>query len=123
MWTSIEISKNKIEKDTGKATLINLPNKSNYKGYSFWHPSKLVRSKGCNFTFSFNDSFEFKIFKNGKGKYNKFDKLDEITICASEIIEEFEVINDNLVTCNAFLEVIEPTKIKKDVKVLEELCN
>lgn len=90
MWTSIEINRNQIETETEKAILIKLPKNSNLNGFVFWHPSKLVRNgKGRMLTFSFNEDFVFKIFKNGKGKTNKFKKIDEIIINAEEMENEW----------------------------------
>ena len=59
MWHKIEISENNIEASTDKAVLIKMRRNSNYDGFVFWHPKKLVREEGKMFTFSFNDEFKF----------------------------------------------------------------
>lgn len=73
MWKNINISKNNIDHETAKAVLIKMPNKSDYKGYCFWHSSKLVR-KGRNknsISIGYTNDFTFKLIKYGNGKYNK----------------------------------------------------
>ena len=90
MWKNIEINIQNIETDTGKATLIKMPNKSRYAGYKFWHPSKLVRYGSNSYARSigYTDEFTFKLFKNGK--HNKFEVIDEIEIDVEEFEEAFK---------------------------------
>ena len=45
MWHKITISANSIEASTDKAVLIKMKHKSNYDGFVFWHPKKLVREE------------------------------------------------------------------------------
>ena len=96
MWKNIEINKQNIETDTGKATLIKMPNKSKYAGYKFWHPSKLIRygSNDYAIKIGYNDDFVFKLKKYGKGKYNFKDVVDEIEISVKEFEESFECMED-----------------------------
>jgi hypothetical protein len=87
-WNKIAANSNLIQQDTGRAVLIKVPKTD----WLFWHPSKCVRTSGKSgyrMTISFTDSFEFKLFKNGKGRYNKFEKIAERTATASEIMELF----------------------------------
>ena len=127
MWKNIEINVQNIETDTGKATLIKMPNKSEYAGYKFWHPSKLVRYGSNSYarSISYTDEFTFKLFKNGKGKYNKFDVIDEIEISVEEFEEAFECMEDCTKAKNdeTYLIVEEPKKIEKEIEVVKELKN
>ena len=127
MWKNIEINLQNIESDTGKATLIKMPNNSKYAGYKFWHPSKLVRDGSNSYAKSigYTDGFTFKLFKNGNGKYNKFDKIDEIEIDAKEFEEAFGCMEDCTKPKDdkTYLIVEEPDKVDKDVKVNKELVN
>ena len=133
MWKKINFNFQNIEGETFKATLIKMPNNSEYKGYVFWHPSKLVRSEGGNgyfVSFSYTDDFNFILLKNGKGKYNKKQILNELEINSQEMEKAFQVVDEKInfdlkenknKNENSFLEIKEPEKINKKVKIKEEL--
>lgn len=127
MWKNIEINVQNIEINTGKATLIKMPNNSEYAGYKFWHPSKLVRYGSNSYARSigYTDNFTFKLFKNGKGKYNKFDVIDEVEIDAEEFEEAFGCMKDctRAKEDNSYLIVKEPDKFEKEVKIEKSLLN
>ena len=124
MWKNIEINIQNIETDIGKATLIKMPNKSRYAGYKFWHLSKLVRNGSNSYarTITYNEDWEFKLFKNGNGKHNKFEVVDEIKI---GIEEAFECMSDctRSKSEETYLIVKEPKKVDKEVKIEEKLKN
>lgn len=126
-WKNIQINVQNVEKETGKATLIKMPNKSNYAGYKFWHPSKLIRNGRNSYALSvsYNDTFKFKLFKNGKGKYNKFDVIDDLEISVEEFEEAFGCMEDctRSKSNETYLIVEEPDKIEKEIKIVEELKN
>lgn len=96
MWHSLKINKNNIKAETGKAVLIACPHSSEYDGYCFWHPSKLVREdrNGWTYSVSYTEDFDFRLKKYGKGKYNSREVLDEKTLGYKEIEEVFSVIDD-----------------------------
>ena len=87
MWYKSQVHKNSIITDTGKSVLIALPHKSEYDGFAFWHPSKLVREGKYRNTvsISYNEDFVFRLKKYGKGKYNCREIIDEIPLAADEI--------------------------------------
>lgn len=122
MWKSIKFNKQNIEHRTEKAVLIKMPKNSNYAGFAFWHPAKLVRTIGGNgyfMSFSYTDDFEFNIFKFE----NKTTKKQSISI--QDIEEAFELMNDKI-GCDmehddSYLIVTEPVEINKDVSIVEEL--
>ena len=91
MWYKIEISSNNIEASTDKAVLIKMRRNSNYDGFVFWHPSKLVRKEGNMLTFSFNDEFKFKLKKYGNGKWNSRDAVREDAIGANVMLAEWRL--------------------------------
>ena len=125
MWKNIEINIQNIETDTGKATLIKMPNKSRYAGYKFWHPSKLVRYGSNSYARSigYTDEFTFKLFKNGK--HNKFEVIDEIEIDVEEFEEAFNCMSDCTrgKSNETYLIIKEPEKVEKEIKIEEELKN
>lgn len=120
-WKSIKFNAQNIEFETAKAVLIKMPNKSDYAGYMFWHPSKLVRTiggKGYFKSFSYTDEFEFKIFKQGKNR----QITAEAFLSTEEMEEAFEIVNEQLSGSDeCYLEVTEPTKIDDKVEIREEL--
>ncbi len=127
MWKNIEINLQNIETNTGKATLIKMPNNSDYAGYKFWHPSKLVRYGSNSYARSigYTDSFKFKLFKNGNGKYNKFDIIDEIEISVEEFEEAFGCMEDctRAKSDESYLIIKEPEKFEKDIEIEKSLLN
>lgn len=128
MWKNININMQNIIAETDKAVLINMPNNSDYKGYSFWHPSKLVRSGRHSHAVSlgYTDDFTFKLKKYGKGKYNKSQVVKEQEIDAEEFEIAFGVMNDNIKKpepkyINEY-ETHKPEKVEaEEVEALDEL--
>ena len=122
MWHKVYFNSQNIEHDTAKAVLIKMPNKSEYAGYKFWHPTKLVREeggKGYHMSFSFTEEFQFTIRKYGQNRQVTAEKI----IGWDEVLEAFEQVNEQI--CGheeAYLEVAEPDKVDRTVKVREELA-
>lgn len=120
-WKSIKFNAQNILIETAKAVLIKMPNNSDYAGYMFWHPAKLVRTiggKGYFKSFSYTDKFEFKVFKQGKNR----QITAEVVLSPEEMEEAFEIVNEQLSgTDECYLEVTEPTKIDDKVEIKAEL--
>lgn len=130
MWKNININKQNIKAETEKAILINMPHNSNYDGYSFWHPRKLVRDGKHSYAISlgYTEEFEFKLVKYGKGKYNSKEIIDQTVIDYEEFEEAFGVMSENIVapkTDNeSYVIVQEPTKVEdKEIEIEECLKN
>ncbi|MDY3778472.1 MAG: hypothetical protein SOZ53_06425 [Candidatus Onthovivens sp.] len=127
MWKNIEINIQNIEIDTGNAVLIKMPNKSKYASYKFWHPSKLIKygSNSNSVSIGYTNDFAFKLFKNGNGKYNKFNVIDEIEIDVEEFEDAFDCMSDctRAKSEESYLIVKEPEKVEKEIKIEEELKN
>ena len=97
-WKNITINKQNIKGETAKAFLIQMPHKSQFDGFSFWHPKKLVRP-GCNSyacELGYTDEWTFKLVKYGSGKWNQFEQIDNTSINAADFEEAFMPSNDNL---------------------------
>lgn len=120
MWKNITINHNQIEAQVGGASIVKLPKSCEYGDYKFFHPTKLIRTKGGMLSLGITEDFEVEIFKNGKGKYNKFEKLDQVQLSGAEILDLFGYEDENSST---FLEVEEPKKVDKNVEVAEDLKN
>ena len=87
-WQSVTIRSNQIKYNTGRAILVKCPNGSEYAGYCFFHPAKLIRRNYRNqseYSLSFTDNFEFHLEKKGQGRYNFKDVIAEATLSASEL--------------------------------------
>ena len=98
MWQSININSQNIQAKTERATLIKMPNKSIYKDFVFWHPSKLIRSgrHSSALSLSFTEDFTFNLFKNGKGKTNFNKKIAEKSLTADEFSSIFSTMDSNI---------------------------
>ena len=88
-WHKVSFNAQNIEHETANAVLINMRHNSAYDGFQFWNPKMLVRVEGYNLTFSFTDEFEFKLVKHVKGRYNQRDIIDQKTISADEMLEQW----------------------------------
>lgn len=124
MWQKIYFNAQNIEHETGRAVLINCPKKSNFSGWKFWHPAKLVREeggRGYHLSFSFTEEWEFKLFKQYKSGENPEKIVDFQTMM--EIFEQSnEDISERVEQANeTYVKVTEPTKVEKDVEVDESL--
>lgn len=123
MWKNLEVNKNNIEYRTIKAILIKMPNKSEFKGYSFWHPAKLVREgRQANLiNMAYTDEFVFHLKKYGQGRYNRKEVIDSVDITVEQMEECFEIVNNELE--ESYLKVTEPEKIEVKFGVNRDLLN
>jgi hypothetical protein len=87
-WLTVSAPSNLVQHQAGSAVLIKMPGSE----FRFWHPAKLVRFSGKNgyrMTFSFTEEFKFKLFRPGKGKHNRHEKIEEKTMTADAIMGAF----------------------------------
>lgn len=126
-WENVQINRQNIVTDSGRAVLFKCPKKSKYSGYMFWHPAKLVKRGAHIYAVKvvFSEFWDFKLFTTNK----RGEVTNEIEIDADEFKACFGVMSDNIIHSTAkreeaYLEVKEPTKVEsEEVKVNECLKN
>lgn len=122
-WKNLQINKNLIKYDTGKAVLIAMPHSSEYDGYKFWHPSKLVRpgSHAAAVTIGYTDEFVFRLKKYGNGRYNSREVLDEIPLAGDEMAAIFGIpLSDQEEPLIYTPETLEPENLGVDESLIDE---
>lgn len=94
-WKNLTISTNNIEISTEKSVLIKMPSNSCFAGFMFWHPAKLIRRGEHPYVkrMSYTEQFEFRLFKNGNGRFNYNKKIAEKTISAEEMEKAMEMMD------------------------------
>ena len=97
-WKSINVNANMIKARTDHSVLIAMPHSSRFDGFSFWHPSKLVRDgrHGAAISISYIDGFTFHLRKYGKGKWNSRAVIAEMDIGSEDLEEAFAVVDENI---------------------------
>ena len=83
-WNGFVINPNLIKVTTAKSVLIGMPTTSSYKGFSFWHSSKLVKT-GKMYMLLYTDDFVFHLKKYGHGRFNQREVLEEIDLSPEDI--------------------------------------
>lgn len=97
-WKSININANQVKAETCRSVLIAMPHNSDYDGWVFWHPAKLVREgrHSAALSLSYTDEFVFRLKRYGHGKWNRNEVLDEKEIGAADLEEAFGVVDENI---------------------------
>lgn len=90
-WKKIAFNVQNIQHETMNGVLIAMPHSSDHDGYKFWTSQKLVRQGRHSYErfLSVNEDMTFKLIKNGKGKFNKFEVIASKEITADELAEAF----------------------------------
>ena len=91
MWHKIAINTQNIGYENDRSLLIQMPHSSKYDGFKFWVSKKLVRSGSNRYEIylSVTEEMEFKLQKNGNGKYNWKEIVDTKAISADELADAF----------------------------------
>lgn len=115
-WNKLSINRQNIKTETKKAYLVKLPENSQYQGYVFWHPKKMVEAtnfyNGYLMALSYPDSWEFKLKEDDSISYK------ELTLNGRELKQAFEYNeNDYDFWSSSYYRKIEPKKIDKEVEV------
>ena len=87
MWKNSKsfYSGNQIESESAKAYLVKVPGSD----FKVWINKSQTRWSGSNVRFGFNIDWSYKLFQNGKGKYNKFEKVAEKEVSGAELLQMF----------------------------------
>ena len=97
-YLSININRNqiKLRSSSGQAYLIAMPHKSDYDGYTFWFPEKLVDEGRHDeaLRLCIPVSFNFTLKRMSK---KTFKVLDEVELNAYQLVEQFRQTDDNIV--------------------------
>ena len=121
-WKNININKNLIIHDTGKSTLIAMPHKSDYDGWEFWFPSKLVReafNKKDAVNIGYNDDFIFHL----KNCYTEKDidvKEFERAFCVVAGNIDASITEEPEIPLIHIPDWIEPEEITADEELVDE---
>lgn len=84
-WKGIAINESLILRKTERSVLIAMPRFSDYSGYTFWHPLKLVRCEYGIVSLRYTDDFQFRLQKREKTRKGQWELTDEVTLTAKEI--------------------------------------
>lgn len=126
-YLNININRNQIKYSSGRAILIAMPHKSDYDGFTFWFPEKLVDEGRHDeaIRLCIPVSFNFNLRRTSPKTYKV---LDEAELNAYQLVEQFRQTDENItgadVATKTEVERIEAPEIKvEQVEVPEDLQN
>jgi len=126
-WRSINVNLTMVKHQSERSVLIAMPHNSDFDGYAFWHPSKLVRDgrNSGSVSIAYSDDFVFHLKKYGSGKWNSREVIAEVDIGADDFTEAFAETDANIESPNTEVdfETHKPDQIDPipNPKPLEEL--
>lgn len=88
MWHKFALNSQNVVRETAKAVLIALPHKSNFDGFEFWYPKKLVRQGSHSYQLiaSIPDDMQITARRTSPKTYKV---LDEKELTPADVIEAF----------------------------------
>ena len=88
-YLNININRNQVKRSTGRALLIAMPHNSDYDGFTFWFPEKLVDEGRHDeaIRLCIPVSFEFKLRRTSP---KTFKVLAEEELNAYQLVEQFQ---------------------------------
>lgn len=126
-FLNININKNQIERSTGRAYLIKMPHNSDYDGFTFWFPSKLVNEgrHDAALRLCIPASFNFTLKRTSPKTYKV---LDEAELSAHQLVDQFRQTDENIqgsdVAYTTEVERVEAPEVKIDhIEIPEDLQN
>lgn len=126
-FLNININRNQIKRSSGRAILIAMPHKSDYDGFTFWFPEKLVDEGRHDeaIRLCIPVSFNFNLRRTSPKTYKV---LAEAELNAYELVEQFRQTDENITGSDVKpftqVETVEAPEVKvDDVVVPEDLTN
>lgn len=97
-WTNLELYTNMVLHVSEKTALVAMPFKSEFKGYCFNHPARLVRkTKNPHLVnLSFSEEFVFNIFKRERNEDGIYVQVDERNLSAEEMRKILEPVDADI---------------------------
>lgn len=83
MWKEISINADRVYM-LANSFKFYMPEGSGYEGYTFFHPSKLVKSYGNNYILTVREDWQFKLTKSEKSPAGVWEDVDIVTISLAE---------------------------------------
>ena len=94
-YLNININRNQVELSTGKALLVKMPHNSDYDGFTFWFPQKLVNEgrhdEALRLVIPVGFSFTLKRISDKTRAV-----LDEAELNAYQLVEQFRQTDENI---------------------------
>lgn len=86
MWINGYVNDNQLVSETETSVLVKLKNSA----FKVWISKKCLKTgtHKANFQIGIISDKEYEIFKNGKGQYNKFEKIASEQITGEELAEK-----------------------------------
>lgn len=126
-YLNININCNQVKYSTGRAYLIAMPHKSDYDGFAFWFPERLVDEGRHNeaVRLCIPVNFNFTLRRTSPKTYKV---LAEAELNAYELVEQFKQTDENItgadIATRTEVERVEAPEVKvDDVVVPEDLQN
>lgn len=130
-WKRLRVAVRHIEYNNGNRARLRMPHNSEYDGYIFWIPSKLIElnpmwteegTRTCQILYT--DEFKFKLKKLGYDRFDKLITVDEKEITPQELRKAFTNINTEPTDREEPL-IHRPSKLEPlaNVEPLEELLD
>lgn len=126
-YLNININRNQVKLSTGRALLVKMPHNSDYDGFTFWFPQKLVdegrHDEALRLVIPVGFSFTLKRISDKTRAV-----LDEAELNAYQLVEQFRQTDESIqgadVARKTEIERVEAPEVKIDsVEVPEDLQN
>ena len=115
-WKNLYIDRACIRAVTDRSVLVSLPRYSEYRGFTFWHPKKLVTGEYDKAVLRYNDEFVFRLQKREKNKDGQWETVDQATLSGDEIAAIYSEEEPLIYTPKP----LEPEEIEADESLVDD---